>query len=74
MRISTYDLIRNPHPDRVNSQDMPFSMIRFNNPADIDDDCILTFNQINARHMDETMRGSYEYAAVRVYVVRLKTE
>lgn len=44
MRISTQNLIRNPHPDRINSQDMPFSMIKFNNPADIDDDCILTFN------------------------------
>ena len=50
---------------------IPFSVLTFDNPADEDDACILTFNQVNNRHVDETMRGTYSYAPIRVVVCRL---
>ena len=54
-----------------NGVDTNFGVLKFANPVDIDNDCILTFSQINARHIDETMRGSYRYAPVRVVVAKI---
>ena len=53
---------------------MPYSIMKFKIPENIMDDCILTLNQINQRHIDETMRGSYQYAPVHVIVTKLKSE
>lgn len=51
--------------------DTNYGVLKFTNPIDIDDDCIITFNQINARHVDETMRGSYRYAPVKVVLAKI---
>ena len=48
-----------------------FGVIKFQNPVDIDSDFIISLNQINARHVDETMRGSYKYAPMKVVVAKI---
>ena len=45
--------------------------MKFSNPVDIENGCILTLNQINARHVDETMRGSYWYAPIKVVIAKI---
>ena len=49
-----------------------YSVFRFAMAADVESDCMLTINQINARHMDETMRGSYQYAPIRAVVAKIE--
>ena len=69
-----YYPIEAPKKDMFRMQDdpqIPFSVLTYDNPTDEDDACILTFNQINNRHVDETMRGTYTYAPMRVVVCRL---
>ena len=40
-------------------------MVKFTVPEDSPDPVIVTLSQINARHADETMKGSYNYAAIK---------
>ena len=54
-----------------NGKDSNFGVLKFSNPVDIELGCILTFNQINARHIDETMRGCYQYAPLKVVIAKL---
>lgn len=48
-----------------------FSTFKFQIVADIDTDFILSINQIQARHVDETMLGSYQYAPVKVVIAKI---
>lgn len=52
-------------------QEGKFGVISLKVHKDIDTDCLLTLNQINHRHMDETMRGCYKYAAVKLVVAQV---
>ena len=66
------DIQRNPLLRKRKNQNTPdYGVIHFKTPVDIENGCVLTFNQINARHMDETMRGNYLYASLKCVLVRL---
>jgi hypothetical protein len=42
-----------------------FGIARFTVTKDLKEPVILTIDQINARHADETMKGSYNYAPIK---------
>jgi calpain-15 len=52
-------------------QESKFGVISLKVKKDIDSDCLLTLNQINHRHIDETMRGCYKYAPVKLMVAQV---
>ena len=66
------DIQRNPRLRKRKTGNTPdYGVIQFKTPVDIENGCVFTFNQINARHMDETMRGNYLYASLKCVLVRL---
>ena len=52
-------------------QEGKFGVISLKVLKDIESDCLVTLNQINHRHMDETMRGCYKYAPVKLIVAQV---
>lgn len=52
-------------------QEGKFGVISLKISKDIETDCLLTLNQINHRHVDETMRGCYKYAPVKLMVAQI---
>lgn len=51
-----------------------FGMLKFTNPQDHNTPLSFTVDQINARFMDETMNGEYEYPGLRLLLTRLDDE
>ena len=52
-------------------QEGKFGVISLKIRKDIESDCLMTLNQINHRHIDETMRGCYKYAPVKLIVTQV---
>ena len=52
-------------------QEGKFGVISLKIRKDIESDCLMTLNQINHRHIDETMRGCYKYAPVKLIVAQV---
>lgn len=52
-----------------------YCIVKFNIPKNYDVPCAVVLNQIHARFVDETMRGSYKYAPLRLMLAKfIKTE
>ena len=51
-----------------------FGILKLSIMADIEDSVSLCFHQVNARLVDETMLGSYNFAPVKVALIRIADE
>lgn len=51
-----------------------YSLIRFTVPKNLDQSVVIVSNQVNRRFMDETMRGLYQYANMKMTLVKLTTD
>lgn len=48
-----------------------YGLVKFTVAQDLKEPVILTIDQVNARHADETMKGSYNYAAIKFTLSKL---
>lgn len=49
-----------------------FGMTKFTIDEDVTDPVIVSVDQANARFVDETMRGTYEYPSIRLMLTKIK--
>ena len=49
-----------------------FGMAKFKLDEDLNEQVILAVDQVNARFVDETMRGSYEYPAIKLMLTKVR--
>lgn len=47
-----------------------YGVVKFNIES-LKDECLVSINQINHRHIDETMRGCYKYAPVKLILAKV---
>ena len=51
-----------------------FGMAKFKLDEDLNEQVIIAVDQVNARFVDETMRGSYEYPAIKLILTKVREQ
>jgi calpain-15 len=51
-----------------------YSLIKFTIPRNFDQHVLIVNNQVHRRFMDETMRGMYRYANMKMTLIKLTTD
>jgi len=51
--------------------DNGFGAVKLNHQGDVNEPVVFTLDQVNTRFCDETMRGTYENAAVKLLITRI---